>query len=295
MQESEENTLQNNSQDTTELKSELNSTEIVERESELDNTIVNQPNEPIMEVAHHHSSHGPKKLKDFIYEFFMLFLAVTAGFIVENIREHYVERHREFQYMESLVRDLKSDTAQIKLIINQYKTQRKGIDTLLQVLSSEKESNKNGKIYFYVFGYLNNATFFKCADRTISQLKSSGGLRLINSKTISDSISEYYYLNDGQDVTSKFCLEDFNKILQFEKENFDFTLVTKFRLRQLKIMDDKSFPTLNSQQIRTFFNSVFIYQSLLTDYTKVLHQLNIQAISLIGFLEKEYQLEKKHE
>jgi len=33
----------------------------------------------------------------------MLFLAVFAGFLAENQREHIVERQREKQYMQSLV------------------------------------------------------------------------------------------------------------------------------------------------------------------------------------------------
>jgi len=63
-----------------------------------------------MEVLHPHSHHGPKKWKEHFLEFFMLFLAVSLGFFAENQREHYVERHRETQYMESLVEDLKNDT-----------------------------------------------------------------------------------------------------------------------------------------------------------------------------------------
>jgi hypothetical protein len=47
-----------------------------------------------MEV--HHSSHvqHSKKWKDYLYEFLMLFLAVTAGFFVENQREHFIENKR---------------------------------------------------------------------------------------------------------------------------------------------------------------------------------------------------------
>ena len=40
-----------------------------------------------MEVHHH--SHHPKKWKEYITEFLMLFLAVTLGFLAEYLREVY--------------------------------------------------------------------------------------------------------------------------------------------------------------------------------------------------------------
>jgi hypothetical protein len=45
-----------------------------------------------MEVHHH--GHHPKKWKEYITEFIMLFAAVTLGFFAENIREHQVVNHR---------------------------------------------------------------------------------------------------------------------------------------------------------------------------------------------------------
>src|SRR5258705_368058 len=73
-----------------------------------------------MEVhAHPHTvpiAIGRKKWTHYLWEFFMLFLAVTAGFFVENQREHMVEHRREKEFMVSLVKDLESDTAQISRI-----------------------------------------------------------------------------------------------------------------------------------------------------------------------------------
>ena len=70
-----------------------------------------------MEV-HTHAHTERKKWTHYFWEFFMLFLAVTLGFFVENKREHYVEHQREKQYMVSMLEDLKKDTAQINSIFN---------------------------------------------------------------------------------------------------------------------------------------------------------------------------------
>ncbi|MEO7047957.1 MAG: hypothetical protein ABI091_21845, partial [Ferruginibacter sp.] len=41
--------------------------------------------------------------KHYFFEFFMLFLAVTLGYFVENIREHYVNKEIETQNIESII------------------------------------------------------------------------------------------------------------------------------------------------------------------------------------------------
>ena len=76
-----------------------------------------------MEVHHHahtadpDSHRGRKKWTHYFWEFFMLFLAVTLGFFVENQREHYIEGQREKKYMQNLVHDLARDTVNYDLSI----------------------------------------------------------------------------------------------------------------------------------------------------------------------------------
>ena len=52
-----------------------------------------------------------KKWTHYFWEFLMLFLAVFCGFLAENQREHYIEHHREKQYMRSMLKILQTDTA----------------------------------------------------------------------------------------------------------------------------------------------------------------------------------------
>ena len=89
-----------------------------------------------MEV-HHHSHQGKKKWTEYLWEFLMLFLAVFCGFLAENLREHKVEREREKQYMESLLIDLKKDTALLSSRI-QFRNERvMNFDTLLYWLKNK--------------------------------------------------------------------------------------------------------------------------------------------------------------
>src|SRR4051812_38441206 len=63
-----------------------------------------------MEV-HHHAHTRREKFCHYLYEFFMFFLAVTASFCVENLRERYVEQQRAKQFAALLINDLKKDAA----------------------------------------------------------------------------------------------------------------------------------------------------------------------------------------
>ncbi len=56
-----------------------------------------------MEVHHHTAPKREKHFKHYLFEFLMLFLAISAGFLVENLREHYVENKREKEFISSYV------------------------------------------------------------------------------------------------------------------------------------------------------------------------------------------------
>lgn len=64
-----------------------------------------------MEV--HHPHHAPKNWKEYLSEFFMLFMAVTLGFFVENYREHFIERAREKEFLSLISKDIQMDISMV--------------------------------------------------------------------------------------------------------------------------------------------------------------------------------------
>ena len=65
--------------------------------------------------------------KDFdLLEFAMIFFAVFLGFLAENTREHIVEKRKTKEFVESMVDDLKEDTANFQLtyLVNQVALQK---------------------------------------------------------------------------------------------------------------------------------------------------------------------------
>jgi hypothetical protein len=120
----------------------------------------------------------------------MLFLAVFLGFLAENLRERIVEHKIEKEYIQSLIEDLKSDTLQSNEILIFLDSRIAGVDSVITALSSPgiiENSNNAYRLWSKNIGFPD----FISNDRTIQQLKNSGGLRLIRNKAVSDRIMKY--------------------------------------------------------------------------------------------------------
>src|SRR5262245_29509623 len=159
-----------------------------------------------MEV-HHHSHTSRKKWTHYLWEFFMLFLAVTLGFLVENQREHLVEHQREKQFIRSLFNDVKSDTANLSRIIAARTAREVAMDSTSSLLNSISVKENTRDIYFYAITISRTLPYrFVPNDGTMQQLKNAGGLRLIRRNEIVDSITKYDL--NARNLMSNFTVEE---------------------------------------------------------------------------------------
>jgi hypothetical protein len=147
-----------------------------------------------MEVHHH--SHIPtsreKKWTHYFWEFLMLFLAVFCGFLAEYQLEHLIEKQREKQFMESMVEDLKTDTIELKKAIDISEKIGRYSDSVLYVLLAYRGSDTIPARLANIIGTAGQRLDLINTDRTSSQLKNSGAMRLIRKKNVSDSILSYW-------------------------------------------------------------------------------------------------------
>src|SRR4249919_2423974 len=99
-----------------------------------------------MEIHHPYHQDPPGKKeklwKHYTLEFFMLFIAVSAGFFMENLREHFADQRRAKEYILSFYEDLKTDTAKISTLIN-YDQQK--IEGLIHISICYDSVSKNLK------------------------------------------------------------------------------------------------------------------------------------------------------
>lgn len=145
-----------------------------------------------MEVHHHPNlNHKPKKWKEYLLEFLMIFLAVTMGFIAENVREILSNRENEKVYLKSLVQDLKDDIHTINYQNNNFDKRVVLMDSLIELLDETTITNSTGSLYYYA-RLATKGDMFSGNTRTFDQMKNTGGFRLIKNNEVAETIMSYY-------------------------------------------------------------------------------------------------------
>ncbi len=201
----------------------------------------------------------------------------------DSMEDSNLKPDREKQYIESMVQDLKEDTVKMRIGINRNTLKTEGIDSLINyILSSPYTDTRLKKIYElnYHMHYRAEVFFTK---RTITQLKSSGGLRLIRNLPASDSITIY----DEQSEKLQNQFENFywhqQKARDFEFKIFDprYTGGTYLKYKLLN-NDEKLMMEYVSWLSMTRISSSVYVNNLKSQISR--------ANRIIAFLIKEYNL-----
>ncbi|HEX6846399.1 MAG TPA: hypothetical protein VF144_05450 [Chitinophagaceae bacterium] len=245
-----------------------------------------------MEV-HHHSHTSRKKWTHYFWEFLMLFLAVFCRFLAEYQLEHTIEHNRERQFITTLVEDLKSDTAQLQSNVNYRKSRERMCDSLIIYLSDHK--NKGNDIYFYARN-LSRPQYFSPNDRTLQQLKNSGGLRLIRNLRVSDKIMSYdqdlrYLMTLSEDERS--IRDGFREIVGtvFDGRILYSQIDTSDIANYTKPVDNPPLFMQDAGSINKTISSTQYLKSVIRGVRFRQERLKATATILLSFLQKEYNLE----
>jgi hypothetical protein len=96
-----------------------------------------EPNYPFSMEVHHHSGahHEEKHFKDYFLEFLMIFLAVTMGFLAENLREYITDNNHVEELAGQLKEDLINDTTKLTHLIAFQQVQLRRADSLYEILT----------------------------------------------------------------------------------------------------------------------------------------------------------------
>lgn len=156
--------------------------------------IINEPSSTEnMEVHHHsHSGHHKKTWKNYFWEFLMLFLAVFCGFLAEYQLEHKIEKDRVTKYMHDMVENLKYDTTRVAVNLPTNQELRKDLDSFRYEIKKAINGQTNANSLYYYSLKLNDYGQAVFNTSTITQLKSSGQLRLVKNSNLLNEILDYY-------------------------------------------------------------------------------------------------------
>jgi len=266
---------------------------IKQTQPEIENSTLQTKN---MEV-HHHPHVEKKNFKEYLLEGLMIFLAVTMGFIAENIREHFVKMEKEKEYMVSLVRDLHSDVTIISERVSNNRENIAMADTCFFLFGQGDYKNTSGRLY-YLGRRLSQRNFFQPNDGTTQQLNYAGGLSLIQNHQVVDSIQKY--ISSMAVVLTLIELEDI-EIAEYRKSMngvFDGIIVDKMN-------GDETHPNLkrlnynppliseDKKDINNLTVQLAIVKGNRVKQTERMLKIQSSAESLINLIQKQYHLENE--
>ncbi len=249
--------------------------------------------EKTMEVHHHAHVHSKSKWKEYIFQFFMLFLAVFCGFLAEYQLEHKIERDREIVYIKSMIEDLQKDTTNLAYCIDIYQFKGLQLDTLLSMYGkfSKGYNDTVHRNLQSIRGYPD----FIYSDRTMEQLKYSGAMRLIRNQAALNGIVNYdWKIRDvvNVDIPSLDNQFSYNGKLMLDLIDEDGLEKDK-KLKSIPELEqgNRNYLFTNDKVLLGQFNNMI--RKLKSTYKIVSFketELKKDATQLIALLKKEYHL-----
>lgn len=253
-----------------------------------------------MEV-HHHPKFEKKNLKGYVLEFLMIFLAVTMGFLAENLRESIRNKEEVLLNMESLASDLHSDVAYFDSTLARNEYCCAMTDSLIYLINDIKNTND---IYYSARIVTANFGYFYSNSKTFEQMKSSGALRLISKRSLLDSIADYYSSMQWLTNQTELMRMKVDAIHLGNSELFDsrvfHKMVQKIDYGNFQGGDNVVIkrPQENPPLISTDFikiNKVCLnyhyFYTTMKFYDKTAKQISQKARELIVEIQKEYHFE----
>ena len=254
-----------------------------------------------MEVHHHaHHEHGKRNWKSYFWEFLMLFLAVSLGAYVENIRESNLHEKEVKTHIYSLITDLQTDIALFDSVADRNTYSAEMADSLIKLLHSDLGNTID--IYFTARSVTANNGYGYSNSKSFDQMKSSGLLRYIKPKKLLDSIGTYYASFQWLDNQTELMRLKINEIHRSNANLFDsyvFNEMMKVRLASFgggrtiisKPSGKLSLLSNGIKDINAVSISYHYYGTTTKFYKRSLLDLKNMAASLIELIKRDYHLE----
>lgn len=236
---------------------------------------------------------GPKQFKEYFFEGLMIFIAVSMGFIAENIRDEMGMREKEQSLVESFILNLKADTASLRSNIDRNLRKNQILDSLLLLANKDLTQPANQYNFYNYFIRGAYMSLFIPSDAAMTQIKTDGGLSIISKKGVLDSILQY-------DTQNK-VIERHNGVYTEESENL---WRSAFKIMEIRILKDTSYidffngrvmkdkmppPVVNNPDEKRIFFGTLTRVLLLTQVNRNHMAVQLEkAKRLIKYLEANY-------
>ena len=234
-----------------------------------------------------------KRWNIYFIEFALIFLAVTLGFFAESIREKMGDEEKELEFIHSMIEDARMDSLHIQACLQANQRRVNALDTLSGILNDyHPEQTPDSEIYrLFKFG-LYHPDFITPVERTMTQLKFAGGMRLLRKRPAAEAIVQYddmaKNLIDQQafyELYQNGAIEHSVKL--FNYRDFGFSAAKKGQ----PIPQDARLLDHNPRNLIELGNRVNMYMGIVRFYNVRLEEMQRQSSNLIKTLKGEYEID----
>lgn len=235
-----------------------------------------------------------KNWKAYLFEFLLLFAAVSLGFFADNLRENFSDQQQGSEYIRSFYADLQTDTAIISGIIRHEEEKVSILNSVRPCWDSVSNNMPECVAMLARHSRVNNP--FIMTERTFQQLVNVGGFRLLN-KEDADSITQYMTLyRDLQDHQQTIYQE-----CQANLRSTSTSLIHVATMQQIHNVTTNDpgfklapntpvFASTDKVLINRFFNEMQTYQQVMISHVRQLKELKENQIRLLRYLNEQHGL-----
>ncbi|MCH1547686.1 MAG: hypothetical protein L7S44_03905 [Flavobacteriaceae bacterium] len=234
-----------------------------------------------------------KGWKHYFWEFFMVFLAITVGFFVENFQKKKAKDRAEVEFVKSFKNDLINDISELDQLIERRKEREIRIDSMITIIDSDLLDMYNSEMYFYT-RYLPRPSIFRASLSTISQLKNSGNFTLIKNQKVVDTLLAYEHsfkfidrIRDREEYLVKRVFDQINIL-------FDPMVFNQMNLYDIEFVRPKGSPSYKSKDkdaLSTFLSNLHYIKTVNVAQIGWFTRFQNQAKKTLIFVESQYDLD----
>ena len=226
----------------------------------------------------------------------MLFLAVFCGFLAEYYLEHTIEHNREKQFINSLIKDIDADTAQLSNIKGFRLFRLSSIDSVNNYFAKNTSDIISLRGIQLLEDIKGHVSFYQNSG-TLDQLKNAGGLRLIRKRQVVDSIQAYDQQIKRMALRDMYETEEMRYTVRLSYKLVDGTMLsniyadtTYFNNHQLRTDRSKTI-TVHPQYVGEYLNSLATFRFVVMNNLRLQENIKKKGADLLALIKKEYHLE----
>ena len=240
--------------------------------------------------------------KDYIFEFLLVFMAISLGYYVDNKRDEYGDQEHTREFARQLVEGLQRDTANLRLTIAFHNEKMQAFDSLYRIFSIPGMPPKKWAGIYRFLNLVEQRRKYNPTTTTFDQISHSGALRNFRNGNLVENLLEYKHWIDLINIQEELEVQYIEEqIIPFVSTHFERNLMPqRFHMHINRMGWDSTMVGKVTPQ--RFLND---HPDLLYELENIVikardfcflpgtnKQLQLKrGIELIDLLKKEYQLD----